>query len=620
MVGGGNRAAAIAFSVVLGLLGWAYLIAAPWLPALAVHPSPRSDLLPLLIFAAVILGIRAMAVRMLQHLVLSLDSAFYVGASLCLGALAAGRMVAIALTVDALVRFLVARRRRDAEAADGVMSVAYVLFFGGVSGAVLLAWSHVFAVDDVMTDRPSQGAIALEFVLVALGLMVTHYALQALRSVLRGRALGEYLRQVALPGMLAELVVVPMGIVIVFIYQPQALLGFVFVCLTYLALHYAFSRLRRTTLTLAQRVTDLERLNHSARQLASSIELETVIDAVATELPRAVAVADWVALVHRGHERTLDGYVVDRFECGPGEFVREPLAAGAGLAARVIEQQRTVLIDDLSAAPRGGDDVCAPAGARAWLAAPVFVDNRCEGALVVASRRPGAFEDDHRRVVEGVALQVGAAIQNAHLYEMAMVDGLTGLFVRRYFDARIAEELERARRYGAPFSVVMMDIDDFKRLNDTHGHLAGDRVLREVATIVRDQMRGVDTAARYGGEEFAVVLPRTEKVAAYNLAERIRAAIAERTVALDGGPTISVTASLGIAAYPDGDQPDDGNDGVVRRADLALYRAKQLGKNRVELYWSDGAAPTRPATGSTRLRRPSSSALTPPTGASKDEP
>ena len=116
-----------------------------------------------------------------------------------------------------------------------------------------------------------------------------------------------------------------------------------------------------------------------------------------------------------------------------------------------------------------------------------------------------------------------------------MVDGLTGLFVRRYFDARIEDEIERSKRYGQPFSVVMMDIDDFKHLNDTHGHQVGDQVLRAVAQIVKAQMRGVDTATRYGGEEIALVLPRTEMVAAYNQAERIRAAIAEHRVAVDGG-------------------------------------------------------------------------------------
>ena len=173
-----------------------------------------------------------------------------------------------------------------------------------------------------------------------------------------------------------------------------------------------------------------------------------------------------------------------------------------------------------------------------------------------------------------------------------MVDGLTGLFVRRYFDARVDEEIERARRYGQAFAVVMIDIDDFKHLNDTHGHLIGDRVLREVAAAVKGELRGVDTAARYGGEELVIILPRTELVAAFALAERVRARIADRRIAVGAdGPVLSVTASFGIAAYPDsglGSAED-----LVRRADRALYRAKRSGKNRVELYWADDSGTHR---------------------------
>jgi diguanylate cyclase (GGDEF)-like protein len=176
-----------------------------------------------------------------------------------------------------------------------------------------------------------------------------------------------------------------------------------------------------------------------------------------------------------------------------------------------------------------------------------------------------------------------------------MVDGLTGLFVRRYFDARIEEEIERSKRYGSAFSVVMVDVDDFKRLNDTHGHLIGDRVLRGIANVVKSQMRGVDTAARYGGEELALILPRTEMVGAYNVGERIRAAIAEMriTTDVDASQALRVTASFGIASYPES-KARDGED-LVRRADRALYRAKKTGKNRVELYWSDDSGPARPS-------------------------
>ena len=184
------------------------------------------------------------------------------------------------------------------------------------------------------------------------------------------------------------------------------------------------------------------------------------------------------------------------------------------------------------------------------------VRGRDRGAV---SSRAGAFRADHQRLLESLALQIAAALQNAHLYELAMVDGLTGLFMRRYFDARIEEEIERSKRYGTPFSVVMMDVDDFKKLNDEHGHLIGDRVLRAIANVVKAQMRGVDTAARYGGEEIA------RDPAAHRDGRRLQRRRADprgdRGVARHHRRPIrrrrsAVTASFGIASYPESKAAD----------------------------------------------------------------
>ena len=266
------------------------------------------------------------------------------------------------------------------------------------------------------------------------------------------------------------------------------------------------------------------------------------------------------------------------------------MAEGEGLAGSVMQRGLAQRIDDLETTDIAIDDA---GGIRSWLGIPLFMYGGCEGVIAVQSTQTGAFRDDHQRLLESLGLQIAAALQNAHLYELAMVDGLTGLFMRRYFDARIEEEIERSKRYKTPFSVVMMDVDDFKKLNDDHGHLIGDRVLRAIANVVKAQMRGVDTAARYGGEEIALILPRTEMVSAYNVGERIRSAIAEIRVTTDSEPpkVLSVTASFGIASYPES-KAADGED-LVRRADRALYRAKKTGKNRVELFWSDESGPVR---------------------------
>src|SRR3569623_3148454 len=176
---------------------------------------------------------------------------------------------------------------------------------------------------------------------------------------------------------------------------------------------------------------------------------------------------------------------------------------GAGAAGGGTQHGTTRLIDDLTGADIATDG--AEHGIRSWRGVPLFMYGECDGVIAVQSTRAAAFGPESQRLLEALALQIASALQNAHLYELAMVAGLTGLYVRRYFDARIEEEVARAKRYKNAFSVIMMAFDDFKKLNDTNGHLVGDRVLRAIANVVKGQMRGVDTATRFGSEEFVVI-------------------------------------------------------------------------------------------------------------------
>jgi diguanylate cyclase (GGDEF)-like protein len=439
--------------------------------------------------------------------------------------------------------------------------------------------------------------VEVAFRVLAIGtvLLVSHYALQGVRLRLLGRGWREYLDQLALPGIVAEASLMPIGAVLILLYDPDQPLGFLLLSLTYLLINLVFSRLSRTRKQLEERVHDLEILTATARRLAASLQLEELVEAVARETCKAIPEAEAVALVHRrAGER--GGLIIDGFDRLSDKFFRRPMKEGEGAAGWVMTHGMARRIGDLSV----DDDVASHGsthGIRSWLGIPLFMYGGCEGVIAVQSSHARTFRADHQRLLESLALQIAAALQNAHLYELAMVDGLTGLFMRRYFDARIEEEIERSKRYGTAFSVVMMDVDDFKSLNDTHGHLIGDRVLRGIANVVKSQMRGVDTAARYGGEEIAVILPRTEMVNAYNVGERIRAAIAELriTTDTDASQSLRVTASFGIAAYPESTAAD-GED-LVRRADRALYRAKKTGKNRVELFWSDDSGPARAPTG-----------------------
>lgn len=165
------------------------------------------------------------------------------------------------------------------------------------------------------------------------------------------------------------------------------------------------------------------------------------------------------------------------------------------------------------------------------------------------------------------------------LKELSIHDGLTGLFNKREFGVRLADEIARAQRYRGAFSLIMIDIDHFKAVNDTYGHQAGDEVLTSVSAVIKGEARDVDFVARYGGEEIVVVLPHVKGADALTVAERVRTAVAARSVPMRGGKTVNVTVSLGVAAYPD---DADTGEKLVGAADEALYRAKRSGRNRTE--------------------------------------
>jgi diguanylate cyclase (GGDEF)-like protein len=233
-----------------------------------------------------------------------------------------------------------------------------------------------------------------------------------------------------------------------------------------------------------------------------------------------------------------------------------------------------------------------PAGAvfeciRSWLGAPIQLGTHIEiaGFICLHSDEPDQFTFEQGGYLAAIAAHVGIAIENARLYalqqKLAVTDGLTALSNRRHLEEELKLEIERVARYNRPSSLLMMDIDNFKKFNDQYGHLSGDTLLKTLSSTIRRNIRSVDLAARYGGEEFTVILPETGLAAARLVAERIRQAVENlhqaTDVPPDSRPQRQVTISIGVAVAPEhGKTPED----LIRSADAAMYQAKRSGRNR----------------------------------------
>jgi diguanylate cyclase (GGDEF)-like protein len=217
---------------------------------------------------------------------------------------------------------------------------------------------------------------------------------------------------------------------------------------------------------------------------------------------------------------------------------------------------------------------------------PLMADKKFIGLLVLAKYAASAYIPDDLRLLLIISNQAGLAIQNRRLYEQAyysaITDGLTGIYNHKYFREQLDFQLEKAKEYGFKISLIMVDIDHFKKFNDSYGHQIGDIVLKEVSMVIQSCVNPDSLVARYGGEEFAVILPDTPTEAAIPIAEKIRLEIENHIVKTSDYPDLKVTVSLGIATFPD--HIKNMSRMVVELIDIAddnLYSAKNAGRNRV---------------------------------------
>jgi diguanylate cyclase (GGDEF)-like protein len=315
-------------------------------------------------------------------------------------------------------------------------------------------------------------------------------------------------------------------------------------------------------------------INRIATAIRNSLELNSILQTTVDEVGHALKVQHCALRVEgvAGREALTNCYYRDdvRDENAEEMELKGDLEA---YSVRLAHHPSNFMLDGRGSDAEMADNISPLA------AVPLIYQERFMGVLLVRSDDSARiWQENEILLLRTVADQVTVAVNHARLFaqmqEQALTDGLTGCFNRRSFEMQLERDLHLATRMRQPLSLIMLDVDKFKLVNDTYGHDAGDTALRTLAEVLREELRGVDTAARYGGEEFAVILPQADLDGALIVAERLRKRIEETEM-----PGIGhITASLGVATFP---FHASSRDSLVTTADRALYQAKHLGRNRI---------------------------------------
>ncbi|MFZ3208970.1 MAG: sensor domain-containing diguanylate cyclase [Geobacteraceae bacterium] len=334
--------------------------------------------------------------------------------------------------------------------------------------------------------------------------------------------------------------------------------------------------------SLEAQVKALEDIIEVAKAVVSTLDLDTVLQAI---LNSAMGFAETTAgsislydaeklelILHAHAGLTADFVKKERREVKKGRVTHEVLSSG-----------QVLFVEDTDRTPFFKNAVALNEGIKSFICVPLVMKNLTVGILYLDDFVPRQFDRKKMKLLSVLSSFAAMSIYNAQLHKrtklMAITDSLTGLHNHRYFQQIYTQELTRAKRYKKPLSVVMMDVDDFKKFNDTYGHYSGDLVLKAIGKIIMRTMRRIDYAFRYGGEEFILILPDTRLAGALLVAERLRELIENETaMVLDDIAGSGVTVSLGVACYPDSGAS---REELFNKVDSLLYKAKDMGKNNV---------------------------------------
>ncbi len=334
---------------------------------------------------------------------------------------------------------------------------------------------------------------------------------------------------------------------------------------------------------LERRNRELEVLIEIGKALTSTLDLEAVLNLIMDQVSRLLKSRAWSLLLRDEQSGVLT------FEIAVSPVAEQlkglRLARGQGVAGWVAEHGEPVLIPDVRQDARfsGKVDQAARFVTHSLICVPIYSRDRVLGVIeLVNGLEERAFSNADLQILSTIADYAAIAIENARNFkrisELVITDDLTGLYNSRHLHTLLDEEIERVNRFGGKLSLIFVDLDFFKQVNDTRGHIVGSRTLAEIGQLIKTNIRKVCKAARYGGDEFVIILPNTGKEGAITLAERLHQTFREHVFLDDKHQPFFLTASFGLATYPD----DAGSkEELVRLADQAMYRVKETTRDAV---------------------------------------
>ncbi len=552
------------------------MVSAAWLAALLIaeprllqHPI-QHHVVAFGTFLLLAVASRLMAFSVAGTGSFGLDTSIYVATLLTLGVGPAVVIVVVTMLLRGVVDWV--RRALAGTHWPWPVSLARMLFSPLLTGAMISLLGLVASPEAFALRMKSQAFLAVAlFVGTSAGFVIPQFSLVILSYRLNGIPWRTLARDVLWPGLLAELAFVPMGFALAFSYRDRDPPTLAAVGVSYVIFAYVFRRMWRSSESLREKARELEVVEEAGRAASSTLDIEEIGRRIGGSLLAAIDRAQGVVLTvvssEAGAGRHLVRAVDRRHKPGVIAAVRRSLVADLGAAQEQLPDIDPPPTETASTGPVVSIALTGPDGSRA------------PGWLSVVLRPGTRLRASDESLCERLARQASISVANWRLYTMATEDGLTGLFVRRYVEARVREEFERSSRSGGAFGLLMMDVDNLKTVNDRHGHAAGDRLLHAVAAAIRATVRGMDVPGRWGGDEFALLVPEMGLEEGTAMARRIANEVGLRSFQV-GTAMVIPSVSIGVAAYPECSATDP--TALVALADKALYIAKGSGsKGRV---------------------------------------